>query len=199
MRPGQQPPARNTRRSVVARNAVKSILGEENAAGIENQANSGKLSLAELDSLARKGQEFGKGVVSIVFGTGNPREVALGFLASDRFEAEIQKKSASHELIGMLGPAFDIYLGTDSPLATVRERLARHVLMTDLVTCLGPSVPRSLTSAKTTVSPGARDDCVSTAQAWRVRRGVRDSYVTTAGKVEQEGSLPEGECLRTWN
>jgi len=36
MQPGQQPPVRNTRLAVVARNALKPILGEDQAAEIES-------------------------------------------------------------------------------------------------------------------------------------------------------------------
>ena len=42
------------------------------------------------------------GVLSLIFGTGNPQEVALGFLASSRYDAEIEKKSASGELADLL-------------------------------------------------------------------------------------------------
>src|SRR5258707_230835 len=80
---------------LVARNALKSPLGDENAAEVEKQVEAGKLSLADVDALGSKGQEFSKGVVSIVFGSGNPQEVALAFLASDRHDAEVQKKSAT--------------------------------------------------------------------------------------------------------
>lgn len=52
MQPRQQPPACNTRLSVVARNALKPILGEDPVAEIERQVEAGKLSLADLNSLA---------------------------------------------------------------------------------------------------------------------------------------------------
>jgi hypothetical protein len=193
MQPGQQPPARNSRLSLLARNALKSILGDDNAADVEKQAEAGKLSLADLDALAMKGQEFGKGVVSIVFGTGNPQEVALGFLGSDRFDAEIQKKSATDELLVLLRSTFEVDLTPGAPLTAIRDSLARHILTTDLVSCLGSAVPPSLPSAKSAASPSARDACVSTARAWRLRRDVRDRYVAAARKVEQEGSLGQIE------
>jgi hypothetical protein len=55
MQPRQQPPACNTRLSVVARNALKPILGEEQVGEIERQVESGKLSLADLNALAEQG------------------------------------------------------------------------------------------------------------------------------------------------
>ena len=56
MQPRQQPPACNTRLSVVARNALKPILGEDQVAEIERQVEAGKLSLADLNSLAEQGK-----------------------------------------------------------------------------------------------------------------------------------------------
>ena len=64
MQPGQQPPARNTRLAVVARNALKPILGDDtDACEVEKQVEAGKLSLADVNALAEKGQGISKGVV----------------------------------------------------------------------------------------------------------------------------------------
>ncbi len=92
MKPGQQPPTRNTRLSIIARNALKPILGEETTATIEKQVEAGKLMLADLDTLAEKGEGITKGVVAVIFATGNPQEIALVFLASDRHDADIIKR-----------------------------------------------------------------------------------------------------------
>src|SRR5262249_25399238 len=81
VQPGQQPPARNTRLSVVARNALKGVLGEEGVGDIERQVEAGKLTLTDLNTLASKGEDLTqKGVVTLVFGTGNAPDVALAFL-----------------------------------------------------------------------------------------------------------------------
>src|SRR5262249_45942577 len=184
IQPGQQPLARNTRLSLVARNALRPILGDGNAAEVEKQVEAGKLSLGDLDALASKGQEFGKGVVSIVFGTGNPQEVALAFLAGDRHDAEVQKKDAVEELVSLLRSTFEAALPVSAPLPELRDRLARHVLMTDLVASLDSALPPTLASAKVAAATAARDACVSLARNWRLRRDVRDSYVAAALKVE---------------
>src|SRR4051812_45029416 len=76
--PGQQPPNRNTRLSLVARNALRQIRGEANAAEIEKQVEAGKLSLADLDKI---GDKKDSGVLYLIFGTGNLQETALGFVA----------------------------------------------------------------------------------------------------------------------
>ena len=46
MKPGQQPPTRNTRLSLIARNALAPILGREKVMEIERQVEAGQLSLA---------------------------------------------------------------------------------------------------------------------------------------------------------
>jgi hypothetical protein len=74
MQPRQQPPACNTRLSVVARNALKLILGEDQVGEIERQVEGGKLSLADLDSLADKGKDISTGVLALIFGSANPQE-----------------------------------------------------------------------------------------------------------------------------
>lgn len=94
MRPGQQPPNRNTKLAVVARNALRSILGDDQVGEIEKQVESGKLSLANLNALAEKGKDISTGVLSLIFGTANPQEVALAFVHDKRCDAEIEKKAA---------------------------------------------------------------------------------------------------------
>lgn len=189
MQPGQQPPARNTRLAVVARNALRGILGEETAADVEKQTEAGKLTLADLDELANKGGEISKGVLALIFGSGNPQEVALAFLDSDRHDEEIRKKDAARELAELLRREFDVDVPESAALAELRQRLARHVLMTDLIVGLGDAVPRKLESVRIASAPAARDACVALSRTWRLRRDRRDSYITAATKVEEEFAL----------
>src|SRR5580658_5982244 len=108
MQPRQQPPACNTRLSVVARNSLKLILGEDQVAEIERQVETGKLSLADLNSLADKGKDISTGVLTLIFGSANPQEVALAFLHNDQYDEEISKKEAQKELCHLLEISFDI-------------------------------------------------------------------------------------------
>jgi hypothetical protein len=73
----QSPPTRNTRLSIAARNALKPVFGEATAATIEKQVEAGMLSLADLDHYGEMGEGTSKGVVSVIFGPGNPQEIAL--------------------------------------------------------------------------------------------------------------------------
>ncbi len=189
MRPGEQPPVRNTRLAIVARNALKGVLGEDTAAEVEKQTEAGKLTLADLNALADKGGEISKGVLALVFGTGNAQDVALAFLASERHDSEVAKKSAEAELAALLQQTFAVEVTADQSLEEMRLRLARHVLLVDLVQALGDALPDALQTVSVPSSASARDTCVELALAWRLRRDTRDSYVAVAGAVEKELSL----------
>lgn len=189
MKPGQQPPGRNTRLSVIARNALRPLLGDDAAAAVASQADNGKLSLADLDALAEKGEGITKGVVSLIFGTGNPQDVALGLLSGTRFDDEIRKKEAGAELAVLLGSAFDLDVPAGTTPQDVRARLARQVLTTDFLASMHGEVPPRLAEASAAAKPAAKDACAALARTWRLRRDLRDSYVEHASTVEKELGL----------
>ena len=191
MQPRQQPPACNTRLSVVGRNALKLILGEDQVAEIERQVESGKLSLADLNSLADKGKDISTGVLTLIFGSANPQEVALAFLHSEQYDEKIGKKEAQKELRHLLQVSFDIELPAAEALSKWRVRLGRHTLLTDLFAALKKQVPSSLSSVPVANSTGGIDACVRLARTWRNSREHRDSYVAVANRVEQELGLDQ--------
>src|SRR2546429_3444536 len=116
MQPRQQPPACNTRLSVLGRNALKLILGEDQVAEIERQVEAGKLSLADLNSLAEQGIDISTCVLKLIFGSANPQEVALAFLHSEQHDEEVGKKEAQKELHHLLKINFDIEFPGSAPL-----------------------------------------------------------------------------------
>jgi len=189
MRPGQQPPNRNTKLAVVARNALRPILGDDQVGEIEKQVDTGKLSLADLDALADKGKDISTVILSLIFGTANPQDVALAVVRDERYDEEIEKKSAQKELRNLLQISFDIELPASTALASLRERLARHVLLTDLIAALGEHLPSALASVRVAAAPSGADSCARMARSWRNNRDYRDSYVDAANKIEQEFSL----------
>lgn len=189
MQPGQQPAKCNTRLALVARNALRGVIGDENAATVEQQVEKGSLTLKDVDGLGSDLEGVAKGVVSVIFHTGNSQDIALAFLASDDLDSAIEKKSAITELVGLLRGTFDADLPDKTTLADIRGRLTRHVLLTDLVVGLGDKVPPSLASVKIAESPAAIAACTILARSWRLRRDVRDSYVAASQKVEQDFSL----------
>ena len=191
MQPGQQPPARNTRLAVVARNSLRGVLGEETAVDVERQAEAGKLTLMDLNQLADKGGEISKGVLALIFGTGNPQEVALAFLDGDRYDDKIENRDAGKELAELLRREFDVDPPESAALAELRQCLTRHVLMTDLIVGLGGTVPSKLDSIKIASVPASRDACIALARTWRLRRDRRESYISAATQVEREFALAE--------
>ena len=189
MQPRQQPPACNTRLSVVSRNALKPVLGEDQVAEIERQVESGKLSLNDLNSLAKQGIDISSGVLKLIFGSANPQEVALSFLRGDQHDDEIGKREAQKELRQLLQISFDIELPVAEATSKWRVRLGRHVLLTDLFAALKKQVPSSLAAFPVANSAGGVDACVRLARTWRNSRDMRNSYVILANKVEQDLSL----------
>ena len=189
MQPRQQPPSCNTRLSVVARNALKPILGEDQVGEIERQVEAGKLSLADLNSLAEQGIDISTGVLKLIFGTANPQEVALAFLHSEQHDEEVGKKDAAKELRHLLQTSFDIELPAAEPLSNWRVKLGRHILLTDLFAAHKKQVPSSLSSVPVANTAGGIDASVRLAHTWRNSREHRDSYVTVANKTEQELAL----------
>ena len=125
IQPGQQPPNRNTRLAVIARNALRPIVGDETAIEVEKQVENGKLSLSDLDKLADRGIGISTGVLTLIFGSANPQDVALAFLSSDTHDSEVEKKTATKELLGFLQNAYDIDFPAKTTLTEARGRLAR--------------------------------------------------------------------------
>ncbi|HDR14597.1 MAG TPA: PglZ domain-containing protein [Desulfobacteraceae bacterium] len=83
--------------------------------------------------------------------------------------------------------------GFDTPdnaaLAELRQRFARHVLMTDFISALGDLVPSKLSSVPVATTPETRDTCIALIRTWRLRRDTRESYVAASQQVEQEFGL----------
>jgi hypothetical protein len=185
MRPGQQPKDRNTRLSLIGRNALKKPLGEEVAADIEKQVAAGKLSLSELDGIGDRIRQKIAGVIPLIFETTNPKDVAFKFLSSDSYDKRILQKDALSELSLMMQGEFGLKVQTGSP-EEFRQKLARHILITEFLSSLSGGVPAQLAAVSIASNPAARDACKSFAKEWRQRRDLGDSYVEHAIKIESE-------------
>ena len=105
------------------------------------------------------------------------------------YDESITKKDAKDELAKLLRRDFGFDAPDGTGLDDLRQRLARHVLLTDLVFGLGDAVPSKLASVQVASTPGSRDACVALTRAWRLRRDTRESYVAAARQVEQEFGL----------
>ncbi len=182
MKPRQQPRSRNTRLSVVAKTALRPILGDEQAAKIEKDVEAGRLTLADLDNLG----EERSSVVSLVFGTAYPQELVLKFLGDGGYDSEVVDRQALPDLASLLGGAFEVSLSEYASCDELRASLARHVLSTELVRTISGPLPSELSSVKAANGEGAVEICVALARKWRNARDLKDSYAEHADRVEGE-------------
>ncbi|MBN1236629.1 MAG: PglZ domain-containing protein [Methanotrichaceae archaeon] len=187
--PGAQPRPRNTRLSVVAKAALRGKMGDQELTQIEKQIDSGKLSLADLDRMADGGPGSSRGLLSLIFGTSSPHDVALRFLSGEQYDEEILKKEALPELASLLLSEFELAAQECESAKDLKERLARHILTTDFLKALQGNTPQQLASLKIASEPAARKACIGLAKAWRLRRDLRDSYVAASNQVSANLSL----------
>ena len=185
IKPRQQPRGRNTRLSVVAKTALRPILGDEQAAKIEKDVDAGRLALADLDNLGKEQSS----VVSLIFGTAYPQEVALKFLGDRHYDSEVVNRQAVPDLASLLGGAFGVSLSGNGSCDELRISLARHVLSTELLRSISGSLPQQLSSVKVAEEGAASEACVSLAHEWRNRRDLRESYAEHADRIEGELGL----------
>ena len=189
LKPGQQPPERNTRLSYIAANALRPRLGQARAADIEKQVEAGQLNLAELDKLAEQEVVLTRGVLSVIFGTLNATEVALNFLDSLKYDDAITSRKAQEELAGLILQAFELELPANESLSAWRTRLARHVLLSEFISGLQGELPAALSSVKIARQPATLKACCDLANSWRQQRNTRQSYPELARRIESELDL----------
>jgi len=143
MRPGQQPATRNTRLSLIARNALKTILPEDRLGKIEKQVEAGSLSLSELDALAEKGEGITKGVLSLIFRAENPQDIALSFLTDEFHDKNLCRKAhCPNWLRCFSSPLKSICQLAKPPTAIVRDWLAISSQLILLPGCWVNHLPR---------------------------------------------------------
>jgi PglZ domain len=162
------------------------VLPEERIAAIEKQVEAGSLSLADLDTLAEKGEGVTKGVLSLIFGTGDAQEIALKFLTDEQYDKELVQKGGLPELISLFKDAFDLDATGDESCESYRTRLARHLLTTEFIASLKEEGTARLASVKIASKPATRDACIVLARTWRQRRDLAGSYETSANRVEKD-------------
>ncbi|MBN1315795.1 MAG: PglZ domain-containing protein [Anaerolineales bacterium] len=185
LKPGQQPPSRNTRLSIIARNALKEVMGKEAISSIEKQVDEDKLSLAELDALAEKAGGPGSGVVTSIFKTSVPQEVALAFLGSSDHDEAIINKQSLPELALLLEVTYGDSLTTYKTPTELRLAFARYILATDLIHNLTGEIPTQLATVSLSDKKAVREACADLASAWRLRRDLHPSYLELSNLAAQ--------------
>ena len=184
LKPGAVPPTYNMRPSYIARQALQPIIGADAAQAIEKQVENGNINLAELEELAEQGSGLSKGVVSLIFGTGNPQDVALTFLSSAEHDADLVAKAAMPELASLLQTIYEFQPAIGINPAEYRKALVRFVLVSELLYRLPAPFPALLNSVPAASKPAAREACSVLASTWRNRRDICASYQAQAEQIE---------------
>lgn len=188
MKPGQNPWQRNTRLSIITRNALKSDLDEKALCAIEKQVEQGQLRFEDLDNL--KDMTAGTpDVISVIFNTGNAHDILLGFLNSDSFDGEILKKHAVSDLCQTVDRSLGTSLSSELSLSVIRENVARAVLTTSFLAELEGDVPPALSGVKMPIQAQHREECKTIAKKWRMRSDLRKSFISFAQQIDQELNL----------
>jgi SepF-like predicted cell division protein (DUF552 family) len=177
---------RNTRLSVIAKGALRDSHSPADLEAIARQVEAGKLTLADLDRLTTVRDGDGGGVISTIFGTGDPRKVALEFVGSSRYDADIVSRHAAEEIAQLLSNKYGIDLTKYASVDEQRTNLARHILLTEFVSSLKEPIPAELDALKVASEDGPRTECVDLAREWRLRRDLRESYADHAERVSKE-------------
>lgn len=185
MRPGDSSINRNTRLKVVAKTALRPVLGNEQATKVEKDVASGKYSLTDLDQLTDRQPS----VVSLIFGAAYPRDVALKFLGDTQYDSDLIDKQAVSDLASLLERTFGVSLSGEDSCDELRTVLARHVLSTEFVHSISGALPPQLSSIKAADKEAAVEACASLAHEWRNRQDLKESYAEYADRVEGELGL----------
>jgi hypothetical protein len=171
--------------SKLASDALRPYVGAKTAESLEKEIEAGKLTLEELDA-----HEFSegitKGVVAVILGSGNVQDIALRFVAGERYDAEIVKKNATAELGLLLNSSFGSRVSAADPPSEIRFAFARHVLATEFISSLSGVIPETFIRVAIAENPAARKSCVALAIEWRNRQDLRESYANLADRVGDE-------------
>jgi PglZ domain len=184
LRPGEKGLA-NTRLSVIARRALKPFVPESKLDGLDREIEENHLSLVELENLAIGSASVVPTVLEAIYETPYLEDVALSFLANSGRDADLVEKNAVGELTEMLKSNYAAPVNDVMPLAEIRGTTARHILTTELVSCLGSEAPDALSAVATAEEPAVAARCLELARAWRNRLDLGNSYANAATLVEQ--------------
>lgn len=191
LRPGQQPVALNTRLSVVARAALLGVLPPDALEAVVRQADAGQLSLADLDRLAESGATASTGTLSLLFGTPQPMEIALLFLADPGRDAALVTKGTVADLEALLAVEYGLSPKRTRSPGELRDRFAQLILSVDLVAGLGDDVPPSLRDLH---QPDRHEHVLRArelAKTWRNRRDLQSSYAERSLAIERDLHLAD--------
>ncbi|NTU80617.1 MAG: PglZ domain-containing protein [Chloroflexales bacterium] len=182
LKPGQSPVQRNTKLALVARHALRDVIGADKAAELERQVEAGRLSLADLELIGEA--DGGSAVIKSIFATSVASDVALAFLSGERFDRQLAARNALDELAQLFARAFALTAPSASDPVALRAALAQQALTVEFLAGLD-RVPPELVTIPLPADPDQLQACVDLARTWRMRRDLQGSYIAHAERVEQ--------------
>lgn len=187
VQPGQQPPARNMRLGVLAREALQGMKPED-LDRLVREVESGQLSFDELDRLSeRSGSPLG--ALQVLYEAGHPEQLALAFLAGEPRDGLLIERSLVEDLARVL----ELHWGCPPPRAPspadLRRALSRTVAMAYLVRHLQEGLPRELQGVPAPEPGPQQDACLQLWRSWVNRRDLQDSYLRLSAAAEEELGL----------
>ncbi len=150
------------------------------------------LTLADLDRIAQRSGPV-MGILSIIFGiSASPSDVALNFITRHDLDQEIEDKGAQGELARLLQDTYGMPEPGLDNLASLRDHLSRHLLLTEFKASL-PEETRSrvLSSVPSTTHHWQVEACQRLAVRWRDSLRMRAEYEMAAQAVEEAFRLSE--------
>ena len=184
LEPGHSSLNQNTRLEVLARAVLKPIM-PDNVENICKQVASGSLSFEEIEDIAEQSAEIGYGTIKLIFGSADPIEVALQFLAQPELDEQIAAKKAISELVKIIEISYGVMLPNNTTEA--RAILRRHLLLADFVEPLSQEeIPSALSQMELPTKTIHMQNTVKLAARWRSYDENKDAYIRDAKIVEQE-------------
>lgn len=187
LQPGQQPPQRNMRLAVLAREALEGMKSED-LDRIVREVEHGQLSFEDVDRISeRAGSPLG--ALQILYEATHPEQVALAFLAGEHRDALLVERGLVQDLARVLEINWGCPLPEAASPLELRRVLARTVLMAHVRANARESLPRELSDVPCPGTGPRLDACLRLWRSWLNRRDLQESYVRLSNAVEEELAL----------
>lgn len=182
LQPGQHPWERNTRLSVIARQVLKNHLSEEDLSDIEAKIETGKLTLSDIDAIAKSVRPPLPEALTLVFRTKSPQETLLSFITDESRDSDLVTKGLIPELISVIQTTTGYTPGEDQP-ETIRPTLIKYLLLSAFISEIGET-PSELVKVPHAEGKEFQDLCRDIIYSWQSRRETAALYEQYARNIE---------------
>jgi len=186
---------RNTALEAVARRALGRVYPAEQAQDLARDAAEGRLSVDEIDRMTQERVQELAGPLAMIYGTGNPQDLALRFLSDPTRDEQVLARKAHRHLTRFLETTLGATFEPNTTIEASRQELARHVLTTEFATKVGDRLPAALARMRVAPDEASRDACMALAELWRLRADTAASYIKAAERVGDMLDIAHADLL----